>query len=71
MLMLKMLMEKMLTVKMNLLEKSPGGSFAFNSDVWESVCCSREISEGLATGWPIGQPVANQWPAPCPVIIGV
>jgi len=26
----------------------------------QSVCCSREILEGLATGWPIGQPVASR-----------
>ena len=24
-----------------------------------SVCCSKELSEGLATGWPIGQPLAS------------
>ena len=33
-------------------------------DVWESVCCSREIFEGLATGWPIGQPVASRLASP-------
>ena len=30
----------------------------------QSVCCSREISEGLATDWPIGQPVASRLASP-------
>jgi len=29
-----------------------------------SVCCSKEISEGLATGWPVGQLVASRLASP-------
>ena len=29
-----------------------------------SVCCSKELSEGLATGWPIGQPLASRLASP-------